>query len=75
MDTIAPRESSELHAQTASSLLPQEKQREAVKESSKAKPAVSPELLALIRLIIREPPADHDFGTCPICKHYGIKSI
>ena len=35
----------------------------------------SPELLALFRLLVREPPADHDFGTCPICKRYGISGI
>jgi hypothetical protein len=29
----------------------------------------------LFRLLRREPPADHDFGTCPTCKEYGIKSI
>jgi hypothetical protein len=35
----------------------------------------TPELLALFRLLLREPPADHDFGTCPICKRYGITGI
>jgi hypothetical protein len=33
------------------------------------------ELLALFRLLTREPPPDHDFKTCPICKRYGITSI
>lgn len=32
-------------------------------------------LLALFRLLLREPPADHDFITCPICKEYGITGI
>jgi hypothetical protein len=38
-------------------------------------PETSPELLALFRLLMREPPADHDFNTCAICKHYGITRI
>jgi len=33
------------------------------------------ELLALLRLLTREPPRDHDFKTCPICKRYGITTI
>ena len=33
------------------------------------------DLIALLRLLIREPPADHDFHTCPICKRYGITRI
>jgi hypothetical protein len=33
------------------------------------------ELLALFRLLIREPPKDHDFRACPICKRYGITKI
>jgi hypothetical protein len=40
-----------------------------------ARKAVSPELLALLRLLIRELPADHDFATCPTCKEYGITGI
>jgi hypothetical protein len=33
------------------------------------------ELLTLLRLLVREPPPDHDFATCPTCKRYGITSI
>jgi hypothetical protein len=33
------------------------------------------ELLALFRLLVREPPKDHDFRACPICKRYGITRI
>jgi hypothetical protein len=33
------------------------------------------ELLALFRLLVREPPRDHNFRTCPICKRYGITEI
>jgi hypothetical protein len=33
------------------------------------------ELLALFRLLVREPPKDHDFRACPICKGYGITKI
>ena len=32
-------------------------------------------LLALLRLLTREPPAGHDFKTCPVCKRYGITEI
>lgn len=40
-----------------------------------AKPNIDPSLIALFRLLTRQPPADHDFATCPICKRYGIESI
>jgi hypothetical protein len=33
------------------------------------------EIVALFRLLMREPPSDHDFRTCPICKRYGITEI
>jgi len=33
------------------------------------------ELLVLLRLLLREPPPDHDFKTCPICKRYGITEL
>jgi len=33
------------------------------------------DLVTLFRLLLREPPAEHDFRTCPICKRYGIKKI
>jgi hypothetical protein len=39
------------------------------------KDAERPELVALFRLLMREPPADHDFRTCPICKRHGISRI
>lgn len=32
-------------------------------------------LIALLRLLTREPPAGHDFKTCPICKRHGIERI
>jgi hypothetical protein len=32
-------------------------------------------VLALFRLLMREPPPDHDFRTCPLCKRYGITGI
>lgn len=32
-------------------------------------------LLALLRLLMREPPPDHDFKTCLICKRHGITEI
>ena len=33
------------------------------------------DLVALFRLLLKEPPSGHDFKTCPICKEYGIKGI
>jgi len=33
------------------------------------------ELLALFRILMKEPPPDHDFATCPICKRFGLTSI
>lgn len=33
------------------------------------------ELLALFRLLLKQPPKDHDVRTCPICKRYGITEI
>ena len=33
------------------------------------------EIVALFRLLMREPPSDHDFRTCPICMRYGIIEI
>ncbi len=32
-------------------------------------------LLALLRLLTREPQPGHDFKTCAICKRYGITQI
>jgi hypothetical protein len=46
-----------------------EKQKETTQDARRA------ELIALFRLLVREPPPDHDFRTCPICKRYGITSI
>jgi hypothetical protein len=33
------------------------------------------ELLALLRLLTRQPPPGHDFKTCAICRHHGITEI
>ena len=33
------------------------------------------DLVALFRLLLKNPPPEHDFKTCPICKRYGITSI
>lgn len=32
-------------------------------------------LVALFRLLMREPDHGHDFATCPVCKQYGTSSI
>ncbi len=34
-----------------------------------------PELRALLRLLLREPPPDHDCKTCPLCRKYGIVDL
>lgn len=36
---------------------------------------VRPEVMALIRMLLREPPKGHDISNCPICKRYGITTI
>jgi hypothetical protein len=33
------------------------------------------DLVTLFRLLMRQPAADHDFRSCPICKRYGILEI
>jgi hypothetical protein len=44
----------------------------ALEQSAASSP---PELLALFRLLVREPPPDHDFKTCAVCQRYGIADI
>jgi hypothetical protein len=39
------------------------------------KERVPAELIALLRILLREPPPDHDFQTCEICKAYGITQL
>ena len=38
-------------------------------------PSFAPELVALFRLLMREPPPGHDSKRCPLCRAYGIKRI
>ena len=33
------------------------------------------DLVPLFRLLARQPPKDHDFRMCPICKRHGIAEI
>jgi len=33
------------------------------------------DLTPLFTLLVRQPPQDHDFRTCPICQRYGITEI
>lgn len=33
------------------------------------------DLIPLFRLLARQPPPDHDFRNCPICKRHGITNI
>lgn len=37
--------------------------------------AARAELLTLVRLLVREPPPEHNLHACPICKRYGITAI
>jgi len=32
-------------------------------------------LIALLRILLREPPPDHDFHTCEICRAHGITRL
>lgn len=45
------------------------------KEQEGAQKIRRAELLALFRILMKEPPPGHDFRTCPICKEFGITSI
>lgn len=38
-------------------------------------PPAEAALVALLRLLLREPPAGHDVKNCPICKRFGITKI
>lgn len=33
------------------------------------------DILPLIYILLKNPPPDHDFKTCPICKEYGITEL
>ena len=33
------------------------------------------DLMALFRLLLKQPPKEHDFRNCPICKRYHITEI
>lgn len=37
--------------------------------------ALSAELVILIKALLKEPPPNHDFATCPLCKKFGITRI
>jgi hypothetical protein len=44
-------------------------------DTTAKRPVEHGEILALFRLLTREPPPGHEFKTCPICKDYGITEI
>ena len=46
-------------------------------DSQQANDKESPryDLTPLFALLVRQPPKDHDFRTCPICQRYGITEI
>lgn len=39
------------------------------------KERVPAELIVLLRILLKEPPPDHDFATCEICKAHGITQL
>jgi hypothetical protein len=43
-----------------------------LEESADKKDEATDQLLSLLRLLFREPPPEHDFKSCPICKRYKI---
>jgi hypothetical protein len=75
MAAFEAKEPPEFHARGAAPPNPEGEQREICKPPANTAPEPSPELLALLRLLVREPPAGHDFSTCAICKRYGITGI
>ncbi len=36
---------------------------------------VPAEVIVLLRILMREPPPDHNFATCEICKNHGITQL
>lgn len=50
-------------------------ERERDKEKEAARKIRRAELIALFRILTKEPAPDHDFNTCPICKRFGLTSI
>jgi len=72
---MVDRDSPEFRVLNAVPPSPDAERSEIREPNAEVEKAPSPELLALFRLLIREPPAEHDFGTCPTCKEYGITSI
>jgi hypothetical protein len=54
---------------------PQETSREGESVRDLGAPGVRPEVIALIRMLLRKPPRGHDFATCPICQRYGIAAV
>jgi hypothetical protein len=39
------------------------------------KEQIPAELIALLRILLKEPPPDHDFETCEICKAHNITAL
>lgn len=44
-------------------------------EAAPASGEIRADLMALFRLLLKQPPKDHDVRTCPICKRYRITEI
>ena len=40
-----------------------------------SKTAENSDLIVLLRLLTKQPPREHDFRTCAICKRYGLTKI
>lgn len=45
------------------------------RKAEKDEEVPSYDLTPLFTLLMRQPPKDHDFRTCPICQRYGITEI
>jgi hypothetical protein len=75
MAAFKSQETPEFYARGVAPLYPENEQCEAGKPPANTAPGPSPELIALFRLLVREPPPDHDFGTCQICNRYDITGI
>lgn len=53
----------------------QEKELDGSEPREAGKELSSYDLTPLFTLLMRQPPKDHDFHTCPMCQRYGITEI
>jgi len=51
---------------------------DSMQESERQEPKkerVPADLIALLRILLQEPPPNHDFETCEICKAHGVTQL